>query len=88
VAGQLLAQDAAEVLLGGAVGRAVVVGQVEVGDPQVERAPDDRLLAIDLAIVSEVVPQPERHERQLQSAAPAAAVGHLVVAAHAGNVPP
>ena len=40
--------------------RAVVVGQVEVGDAQVERAADDRALPVDRAIVAEVVPQPER----------------------------
>ena len=38
---EVAAQEAAEVLLGRAVRRPVVVGQVEVGDAEVEGAPDD-----------------------------------------------
>src|SRR4051794_5333377 len=83
---QVLGQQAPEVDLGRAVGGAVVVGQVEVGDPQVEGAPDDRPLGVDRAVVAEVLPQAEGDGRQLQAAAPAAAVGHVVVAVFGGDV--
>ena len=68
-------QDPAEVLLGRAVRRAVVVGQVEVRDPEVERPPQDLALRVDRPVVAEVVPQAERDGRQPQPAPPAPAVG-------------
>ena len=52
-------QDATKVRLGRAVRRAVVVGQVEVGDTAVERAPDDRPLGRERPIIAEVLPQPQ-----------------------------
>ena len=59
------AMDAPEVDLGAAVGRPVVVGQVEVGDAEVERAAQDRAAVGQRAVVAEVLPQPERDRRQL-----------------------
>ena len=53
-------QQPAEVLLGAAVGRPVVVGQVEMRDAEVERAADDRALRLERAVVAEVVPEAER----------------------------
>ena len=49
--------------------RPVVVGQVEVGDAQVERASDDGTLAGEGSVLAEVVPQPERDGGQLEAAA-------------------
>ena len=46
VRAEVLREDRAEVALGAAVGRAVVVGQVEVGDAAVERAPQDGPLGL------------------------------------------
>ena len=80
VAGQVGRQDPAEVLLGRAVRRAVVVGQVELGDPQVERTADDRALALQRDVAAKVLPQAERDRRQLEPAAAAAAVLHARVA--------
>jgi hypothetical protein len=50
---------AAEVGLGAAVGRAVVVGEVEVGDAQIERAAQDGALDVERLVVAEVVPEPQ-----------------------------
>ena len=86
VAGEVLAEDAAEVGLGRPVGRAVVVGQVEVGDAEVERAPQDVALGLERLVVAEVVPQAERDRREVEAAAADAAVGHAPVAAGGGNV--
>ena len=77
---EVLGEHAAEVLLGRAVRRAVVVGEVEVRDAEVERAAQDRALALERLVVAEVVPQAERDGGELEAAAPAAAVGHRVVA--------
>ena len=57
-----------------------------MGDAEVERAAQDRALAVERAVVAEVVPQPERDGGQLQAAAAAAAVGHPVVAVLGGDV--
>ena len=57
----------------------VIIREVEVRDPQVERAPDDGSLGIERAVVAEVVPQPERDHRQVYTAAPRAPVLHRVV---------
>jgi hypothetical protein len=53
---QVLAQDAPEVDLGAAVGRSVVVGEIEVGDAEIEGGPDDRPLAGRRHRITEVVP--------------------------------
>ena len=63
VGGEVLAQDPPEVDLGAAVRRAVVVGQVEVGDPEVEGGVDHRPLRRERRRVAEVVPEAEREER-------------------------
>ncbi len=80
VGGEVVGQVAPEVGLRGAVGRAVVVGQVEVGDAEVEGAAQDRPLAVEGDVVTEVVPQPEADRREVEAAAAGPAVGHRVVA--------
>ena len=52
-------EDAGEVRLGAAVGGSVVVGQVEVGDAQVEGPTHDGALGVERPVVTEVLPQPE-----------------------------
>jgi hypothetical protein len=83
---EVLAEDAPEVQLGRAGRRAVVVGEVEVADAAVERAPQHRALGLERLVVAEVVPEAERDRRQLDAAAPAAAVGRLLVAVVSGDV--
>ena len=84
--GEVLAEDAAEVGLGGAGRRAVVVGEVDVGDAEVEGAADDRPLRLERGVVAEVVPQAERDRGELEPGAAGAAVGHRVVAIGGGHV--
>ena len=83
---EVVGEDPAEGRLGRPVRRPVVVAEVEVGDPEVERAPQDRPAGLDRPVAAEVLPQPERDGGKLQSAAPAAAVGHRLVAIGGGEV--
>ena len=83
---QVLGEHPPEVGLGAAGGRAVVVRQVDVGDAQVEGPPQDRPLAVQGAVVAEVVPQAEGDRGQVEAAAPAAAVGHGLVALRCGDI--
>ena len=77
---QVLLDEHAEVLLRRAVRRPVVVRQVEVGDPEVECAPDDRAARLERTVVPEVPPQTKGDRGQKQSAAAGAAVVHPLVA--------
>src|SRR5450755_4272079 len=94
IAAQVRAQDRAEVGLGGAIRRAIVVGQIKVRYPEVERAPDDRALQAGGPVITEVLPEPERNLGKLQPAAPAPPVRDLLIAAgcrdvgHTGSLPP
>ena len=74
---EVLAHQPAEVDLGAAVGRPVVVREVEVGDAEVEGAAQDRPLGRQRRLVAEVLPQAQGDRGQLHAAAPAAAVGML-----------
>ena len=65
-------------------GRAVVVGQVDVRDAEVERPAQDRALRVERRGVPEVVPEAERERGQVQAAAAGPAVGHGVVAGGVG----
>jgi hypothetical protein len=80
VGSEVVAQVPAEVGLGGAVGRPVVVGQVEVRDAEVERPPQGRPLPLERHVVAEVVPETEADRREVEAAAARPAVGHRVVA--------
>src|SRR6266508_6360395 len=63
-------EDPPEVLLGRPVRRPVFVRQVEVGDPEIERPPQDRALPLERPVAAEVVPQAERDGRQEQPTPP------------------
>jgi hypothetical protein len=84
--GEVGGHDAAEVLLGRAGRRAVVIGEVEVRDAEVERAAQDRALVVERVVVAEVVPEPQRDGREQEAAAAGAPVGHRVVAILGGGV--
>ena len=79
MSGQVGLEDAAEVLLGRAVWRPIVVRQVEVRDPEIEGPPDDGPLRFDRTVAPEVLPEPEGDRWQLQPAATGAPVGHAGV---------
>ena len=77
---EVLLEERAEVDLRLAVRRTVVVGQVEVGHPAVERPAQHRPLGLGRLVVAEVLPQPQRDDRELEAAGPGEAVLHAVVA--------
>ncbi len=76
---EVLLEEPPEVLLGRAVGRPVVVREVEVRDPEVERAPEDGAARLERPVVAEVLPEAERDGRQQQPAAARSVVAHAVV---------
>jgi len=76
---EVFTQQAAEVDLGTAIGRAVVVGQVEMVDPQIERGTQQRALGVDRCAVAEVVPQTQGQCGQYQATTAHAAVRDDVV---------
>jgi hypothetical protein len=79
VRGQVSPYDTSQIALRRPGGRPVVVGQVKVRDPQIEGAVNQRpggVVAVDAA---KVVPQPQRQGGQLQTAAPAPVVLHVLV---------
>ena len=78
--GEVLGEEAAEVLLRAAVRRAVVVRQVEVRHAPVEGPAQDRPLGLLGAVGAEVLPEPQGQRRQLEPAAAGVAVVHRVVA--------
>src|SRR5512132_4015646 len=84
--GEVCGEDAAEVGLGRAVRGAVVGGQVEVSDADVEGPPADLALRLPAAVISEVVPQPERARGQQQTAVTTSAIGHRLVTGRLGDV--
>ena len=73
-------EDTAEHLFGAAVGRAVVVGQVETGDAAVEGGLDDRTADFRVGAAAEIVPEAQGYLGQQDAAAAAAAVIHRFVA--------
>ena len=83
---EVVVEDPGEVGLGAAVRGPVVVGQVEMGDAQVEGSAQDGTLGVDGPVVTEVLPQPKRYGGQEQAAAPTTAIGHGPVAVLGGEV--
>ncbi len=77
---EVLAQDATEVDFGTAVGRAVVVREVEVRDAAIEGTAQHRTRQIDRTVVAEVLPESEADRGELDTAATTAPVLHRVVA--------
>ena len=55
---------------------AVVVGQVEVGDPEIEGSSKDGALCLEGMVVAEIVPEPERQHREQDPAPPTSPVLH------------
>ena len=86
MAAEVGAQDLAEVDFRRARRRPVIVGEIEVGDAEVERRAADRPHRIERLVEAETVPQPERDRRQLEAAAAAAVVEHRLVAVRRRDV--
>ncbi len=77
--GEIAVENAAKIFLCGAWRRAVVVGEVEVGDAEVESPAQHRLSILEGVDAAEIVPEAERNGGEKQSAAATAAVLHGVV---------
>ena len=71
--GKILAQNFSECQLGGTRGRAIIIGEIEMGDPGVKGRSAQLAFRAMLKVVAKIMPKPERHGRE-QHAAPAAAV--------------
>ncbi len=91
VADKIPDQDAADVFLRGAGRRAVVVGQIKVGDAAVKRAVHDSARFLEIIHATEVVPESQRDGGQQQAGIPATPVGHAAIITgsikHARNMP-
>ena len=70
----------AEIAFGLAVGRPVIIGQVEMGNAIVKGRAQDTLLNAEGGNIAKVVPQAQRDGRQLLAAGAAAAVFPLLIA--------
>ena len=73
-------EDAAEILLGRAVGRPVIVGEIEMGDAAVEGAAEHRAAGLEHVDAAEILPEPQRNGGQVEPAPAGAAVGHALIA--------
>ena len=69
-----------------AVGRAVVIRQIEVRNAVVESRAQEALLHAEGRDIAEVVPQPQGYGGQLQATVAAAAVPHVFIAIPGGNI--
>src|SRR5579863_694279 len=79
MSGQFLAKNASEIRFRRAGRRSVIVGQVEMGDAEIEGA-QDQVAAGRLRIdVPEILPQPKRQAGQLQAALAAMLIFHFLV---------
>jgi hypothetical protein len=60
---EVIMKDPGEVGLSTAIGRAVVVGQVEMGNAQIKGSTDDGALGVERSAVTKILPKPERYGR-------------------------
>ena len=86
IGAQVLCEHRAEIAFGGTGWRPVVVGQVEMGDPVVERLEQHLPCLVRDRVTTEVVPQPEGDPGQQQPAPSGTDVGHGVVTTCVGLV--
>ena len=76
----------AEVAFSLAIGRPIVVGQVEMRDSVVKGGAQDTLLYAEGRDIAKVVPQAQGDGRQLQAAVAAAAVFHFLITIFRGDI--
>ena len=76
----------AEIGLRCAIGRAVVIGQVKMGDPVVKGCAQKRLLDGEWRNVAKVVPQSQGQQRQQHAAVPAPAILHGMISCFIGDI--
>jgi hypothetical protein len=75
---QLARQQLPEQLLRRPERRAITVGDVEVGDPEIEGVQDDLALGVVRMVGPEFLPEAEREDRQVESARSGAPEGQLL----------
>ena len=68
VGGQVLVQDAPEIFFRRAGRRTIIVGQVEMGNSQVKRPPENCTTILKRVTAAKIEPEPKRQCRQLQAA--------------------
>src|SRR5208337_26629 len=83
---KIFLEDLTEVFFRRAVRRAVVVGEIEMRDAEIEGAAQHGPAVFEIIHSTEVVPKSERNGRQFDAAAAAAAISHGVVTMAVGNV--
>ena len=83
---QVFFKNTAEILLGSAGHRAVVVRHIDVRDAAVECGAQHGAHIVEGVARAEVVPQPQRNAGQLQAAFAAAGVLHRLITALVGSV--
>ncbi len=83
---QVFFKNTAEILLGSAGHRAVVVRHIDVCDAAVECGAQHGAHIVEGVARAEVVPQPQRNAGQLQAAFAAACVLHRLITALVGSV--
>src|SRR5882724_112999 len=86
VLGKICRQNAAEVRLRRSRRRTVIIGQVEMRYAVIKRLKDHFTGVLEWLGVPEVLPEPERNARQLQSAAAAAGIGMRLVSINGGGI--
>ncbi len=78
--------DAAEIFFRRTVGRAVVVGEIEMGDAVIEGILQDGAAGFEDIGTTEILPQAQRDRRQFQARPAAATVRHFGIAVTRGDV--
>ncbi len=86
MAHEIRPQDLAKGRFGAAGRRAIVVGQIEMGDAMVKRRAADRALGLMRGVMAEVVPQAQRNGGQLHPRPPATAIDHPVITVLGGGI--
>ena len=86
VARKIGRQDLREIRFRRTWRRAVVVGEVEMGNAQVKGATANRPAGVKWNVIAEIMPKAQRQRRQLQPAAPALAVSHFIIASAGGRI--
>src|SRR5262245_7383973 len=79
VRAKILVKNAAEVLLCRSIRRAIVIGEIKVGNAEVEGPPQHSAAILKDIHPAEVMPQAHRDCGELDAASAAAPVGHGVV---------
>ena len=78
-AAKVAAQDVAEGELRGARRGPVIVGEIEMRDPEIEGPAADGAFRFRGLVEAEIVPQAQRDRRQFQPAAAAAVIDHRII---------